>query len=119
MMDKECIDYFKRKPGFKRLFQGLKEKYRSLGNLGGVVKLNNLTEDEKEALSGLFRKDYYSKKSATIKVEQIYKALETTKFQGVDLEEVVRGYFKGELISKKRKGIYIIPKKTSFSRRYY
>lgn len=101
MMDKECIDYFKRKPGFKRLFQGLKEKYRSLGNLGGVVKLNNLTEDEKEALSGLFRKDYYSKKSATIKVEQIYKALETTKFQGVDLEEVVRGYFKGELISKK------------------
>ncbi len=101
MMDKECIDYFKSKPGFKRLFQGLKEKYRSLGNLGGVVKLNNLTEDEKEALSGLFRNDYYNKKSANIKVEQIYKALESTKFQGVDLEEVVRGYFKGELISKK------------------
>lgn len=101
MMEKECIDYFKRKPGFKRLFEGLREKYRSLGNLGGVIKLNNLTDLEKEALSGLFRKDYYSKKSTTIKVEQIYKALESTKFQGVDLEEILKGYFKGELISKK------------------
>ena len=100
-MEKECIKYFWSNPGFKRLFEGLREKYRSLGNLGGVVKLNNLTESEKDAFSGLFRKDYYSKKHATIKVEQIYKALENTKFQGVDLEEVLRGYFKGELISKK------------------
>ncbi|TJX14951.1 TIGR02679 family protein [Tissierella creatinini] len=101
MMEKECVDYFKTNPGFRRLFEGLKEKYRSLGNLGGLVKLNNITETEKEALSGLFRKDYYSKKSATIKVDLIYKALEGTKFQGVDLEKVVRGYFKGDLISKK------------------
>lgn len=101
MIEKECIDYFKGKPGFRRLFEGLREKYRSLGSLGGVIKLNNLNELEKEALSGLFRKDYYSKKSAAIKVEMIYKALEGTRFQGVALEAVVRGYFKEELISKK------------------
>lgn len=100
-MEKQCIKYFKENPGFKRLFVGLREKYRSLGNLGGVIKLNNLSKLEKEALSGLFRKDYYSKKSASIRVEHIYNALENTKFQGVDLEEVVKGYFKEDLISKK------------------
>lgn len=100
-MEKECIKYFKSNLGFDRLFNGLREKYRSLGSLGGVVKLNNLTQLEKDALSGLLRKDYYNKKHASIKVEQIYKALDSTRFQGVDLEAVVKGYFKGDLLSKK------------------
>lgn len=106
-MEKECIDYFKSNIGFRRLFVGLREKYRSLGNLGGIIKLNNLNELEKDALSGLLRKDYYNRKSASIRVEHIFKALEDTRFQGVDLEEVVKGYFKGELISKREeKSLY-------------
>jgi uncharacterized protein (TIGR02679 family) len=100
-MERECVRYFKENTGFKRLFQGIREKYRSLGTLGGTVYLNNLTKEERDAFSGLFRKDYYSKNSASIKVENVIKSLAETKFQGVDFEKALIGYFGGTLLTKK------------------
>ncbi|MBS4026938.1 MAG: hypothetical protein KGZ96_14905 [Clostridia bacterium] len=100
-MERECVQYFKENPGFKRLFQGIREKYRSLGALGGTVQINNLTNEERDALSGLLRNDYYSKKSAAIKVENVVKALEGTKFAGVNFEKVLSGYFGEVLLTKK------------------
>ena len=98
---KECISFFKSNNGYKRLMEGAYKKYRSLGTLGGTVVLKNLTFEEKDALSGLLRKDYYSSKSASIKLENVKKMLDESKFQGIPLEDVVEGYFKRELISKK------------------
>lgn len=100
-METECIRYFKENPGFHRMLKGLREKYRSLGNFGGVIRLDNLTDLERDSLSGFFRKDYYNKRSASIKVEDIYNALGNTKFEGVNLEHILEGYFNEELISKK------------------
>ncbi|MFT9496797.1 TIGR02679 family protein [Anaerosolibacter sp.] len=100
-MERECVQYFKENPGFKRLLQGLKDKYQSLGSLGGTVQLDNLTDVEKDALSGLFRKDFYRYKSVTIRVEKVVKALEGTRFEGVNMEDVLRGYFGDELLSKR------------------
>lgn len=113
---KHCVNYFKITHGFKRIFQKIKEKYESLGNLGGTIVLTNLKEDEKEALTGFFRKDYY-RKSATIKVENFIKALSYTKFSGVNFEEVLKEYFGEELISKKQqKNIYEQEKKKYFTK---
>lgn len=97
---KECISYFKTACGFKRTLQCIRKKYESLGTLGGTVVLNNLKEEEKEALTGLFRKDYY-KKSASFKVEAFVKALDSTRFQGVNFNKVLEGYFGEKLLSKK------------------
>lgn len=55
-MNKEELKYFKEKKGYKRIFKGIREKYRSLGRLGGVVKLDNLTEDEKKYLQTILKK---------------------------------------------------------------
>ncbi len=54
-----------------------------------------------EALSGLLKKDFYSKKSTSISINKITGAIENTKFQGVDFEKVLMEYFKEDLISKK------------------
>lgn len=119
-LEKSCIEYFKSNKGFKRLFEGIREKYRSLGSLGGTVVINNLTQDEREALSGLFKKDYYSRKSASIKVEKLVKALEDTRFSGVDFERVLMGYFGEELISKrKEREIYELERNNFFDEILY
>lgn len=99
---KECANYFKKNKGFKRAMEGIKKKYESLGTLGGTVHLNNLSSEEREALTGLFRKDY-NKKSATFKVENFLAALACTKFQGVSFDKVIELYFGEKLISKKEK----------------
>ncbi|KRQ87416.1 hypothetical protein ABG79_00754 [Caloramator mitchellensis] len=98
---KECVNYFKSTKAYKRMFEAIREKYRSLGNLGGTIELKNLSPDEQEALSGLLKRDYYSKKSASVKIEKIINALENTKFAGIDFEKVLMGYFGEDLISKK------------------
>lgn len=98
---KECIKYFKSSQGFKRLFEGIKQKYRSLGSLGGTVILKNPNSAEREAISGILKRDCYSSGSISVKVGALIKALDDTKFQGVDFEEVLKGYWGGDLISKK------------------
>lgn len=111
---KECISYFKGNTGFKRTFESIRKKYKSLGNLGGTVVLNNLKEEEKEALTGLFRKDYY-KKSASFKVEAFIKALDNTKFSTVSFDKVLQGYFGEVLLSNKEERlIYETEKFTYF-----
>jgi uncharacterized protein (TIGR02679 family) len=104
---KQCIYYFKSTPGFERVFEKIADKYRSLGVPGGTVRLEGLTRAEKEALSGYLRKDYYSRKSASIKVESFSAALVGTRFEGVDFADVLQGYFNGTLVSKKdEKSLY-------------
>ena len=54
----EYTRYFKSKDGFDRFIKGLYSKYQSLSKFSGVVKLDNLTEDEVSALSRLFGEFY-------------------------------------------------------------
>ncbi|OPJ60964.1 TIGR02679 domain-containing protein [Clostridium oryzae] len=99
-LTEECIKYFKNTAGFKRTLEGIRKKYKSLGSLGGTVVLKNLKEEEKEALTGLFRKDC-SGKGISFKVDKFINALQETRFEGVDFERVLQGYFGEKLISKK------------------
>lgn len=110
---KECVTYFKNTPGFKRTLEKILEKYESLGTLGGTVVLNNVKEEEKEALTGLFRKDY-NKKNVTFKVEAFIKALENTKFAEADFYKVLEGYFGKKLYSKKEEKVVYEEEKGRF-----
>ncbi|ARE86959.1 hypothetical protein [Clostridium formicaceticum] len=39
----QCITYFKENKGFKRPLEKIREKYKSLGALGGTILLDKLT----------------------------------------------------------------------------
>lgn len=97
----ECIAYFKNNIGFKRPLMKLREKYRSLGVLGGTITLDKLTQQEKEALGGFLKRSYTNQKSTTIKVEAFERALLGTRFEELKLIDIVEGYFNEKLISKK------------------
>lgn len=94
----DCVSYFKNNPGFIRVFEGMRKKYLSLGALGGTVLLQRMSSEEKKALSGFLRKDYLHKANASLKLSDFQKALDATKFKGIRMEDVLRGYFNEELI---------------------
>ncbi|MCX7843084.1 MAG: TIGR02679 family protein [Clostridia bacterium] len=94
----ECVNYFKTNAGFKRILEGMRKKYLSLGTAGGTVVLQKLSREERDALSGFLRKDYSKNSSASIKLSDFQKALGLTRFKGVLVEDVLKEYFKEELI---------------------
>lgn len=100
-MNREDIAFFKSRQGYRRIFEGIREKYRSLGRIGGVIKLTNLTDEEKEILSNHFKRDYSKNKSANIDVSAFEKSLKQTRFENYSLIEILEEYFGEKLTTKK------------------
>lgn len=96
-----CIAYFKERTIYRKLFEKVREKYASLGHLGGAVQMTGLNEEERRQLGGFFQKDFSGKKTVTISYTAMEKALENSRFAGLKWEEILRGYFGEELIAKK------------------
>ena len=111
---KESVQYFRANQGFERVFQKLKQKYKALGRFGGKIELKNLSCEEKEALTGFFKKDFLHKKSAQIKVSDFQKALEGTRFCGILLEDIINEYFNKVLVSNKDIRVKYIKQRESF-----
>ncbi len=98
---KQLAEYFQSNSGYTRLLKGIKNKYINLGEIKGNVVINNPNEFERQALSGLMKKDYSKNKSISINLKTLIKRLEDTKFQGADLKETINEYFKEEIKTKK------------------
>lgn len=96
----EAVEFFKKQRGLHRLMRLAIEKYRTYGRLAGTLKLVELTPQEREALSELFRRDYTSQHSATISLAKLAEALEKTRFAGVALTDILEGYQGASLMSK-------------------
>ncbi len=100
-MTEEDLAFFKSRRGYYRIFKGIRDKYKSLGRIGGIVKLVNLTDDEREVLSNHFKRDYSRSKSASIDVSAFEQSLKHTRFEGYSLLEILEAYFGEKITSKK------------------
>lgn len=98
---KQLAEYFKSNLGYTRLLKGIKYKYIHLGEIKGNVTINNPNELERQALSGLMKKDYSKNKAISINLKMLTKRLEDTKFQGANLKDTINEYFKEEIKTKK------------------
>lgn len=99
---RECVEYFKENPAFDRIFLEIKDKYKSLGKVGGMVKIDNLTMEEKETFSGYLKTNYY-RDSANISLLKFEDALNNTPFEDFKLPEILEGYFNKEIITRKER----------------
>lgn len=97
----ECLAYFKARPIYGKLFLKIREKYMSLGHLGGKVILTGLSQEDKQQLGGFFRKDYTDNNSVTISAVFMEKALADSKFSDFSWEEILTAYFEESLIARK------------------
>lgn len=95
----EAAAYLHSCPGLGRMLHGLVEKYRSLGRLGGIVALSDLSSQEKAALESFFRKRLTGG-SLRISAQSFQKALSETRFGELDPVEVLMAWNGGQLTSR-------------------
>ncbi len=95
----EAAAYFHSRPGLERLLAGFVEKYRSLGRLGGIVVLQDVSSEEKAALEAFFRRRLAGG-SLRISAQSFQKALSETKFGELDPVEVLMAWNGGQLVSR-------------------
>lgn len=100
----QAAEYFKR-PGFRRLFEGLKERYQSLSRLGGTIRLNTLTEEEALDLEGFLQRNMPVGSKVSLSVSQIRKALGNTRYDQCSLEEIVPLVLEERMISNKEEQV--------------
>jgi len=97
----EAVRYFKASTGFSRLFEQFRKKYASLGKVGGSVSIQSFKHDELEAIARFFGNEVATlrlKKTVTLRAFE--KKLQTTKFEGVTLVELLETYFGESLVTK-------------------
>lgn len=97
----EAAQYFKASTGFSRLFEQFRKKYASLGKVGGSVSIQSFKHDELEAIARFFGDEVATlrlKKTVTLRAFE--KKLQTTKFEGVTLLELLEAYFGEALVTK-------------------
>ncbi len=99
---KEAIKYFKSKEGYNRLFKGMKNKYISLGEIKGNIIIQKPTNIEKQHLSGLMRKDYSKNSAININLKKFKQIIDESKFEGIELTELLKGYFNEDILTKKQ-----------------
>ena len=92
-LKKECLEYFRARQVYQKLFEGMRKKYAGLGRLGGTVTLAGLTGEERQQLGGFFQKDYTENKTVTISGRLMEKALSSSRFAGISWEEILEAYF--------------------------
>lgn len=109
-----CVAYFTEREIYKSLFCKMREKYASLGHLGGTVHLTGLREEDCRQLSGFFQKDYFGKKTAVISYTAMEKALENSRFSGLRWENILQAYFGEDLVVKKEKTLAEKEKRQQF-----
>lgn len=94
-------EYFKSNKGFLRLMEGLLKKYKSLGTFSGVIKINNLTNEEVRCLSRFLGISLIEGENVVIPVKQFLKIMSNSKYSDFDISVLIKEYFNIELISNK------------------
>ena len=100
-MLQECLAYFRERPVYQKVFTKLKNKYESLGYIGGKAVLTDLTAADKIQLGGFLQRDYTENRSVTISATAFEEHLSKSRFSDVSLEELLQAYFGAEMRAKK------------------
>ena len=94
-------EYFKDE-NFKSLLIALKNKYVSYGKCSGTIEITPKSNQEAIKLSGFLSKNIKQGKKYKIKIEDIQKSLDESKFEGASVEDLIF-YFFPDIKTKKQK----------------
>ena len=97
----QCVQYFKEREEFKGLLKKSKEKYRSLGRIGGNIKVTLLSKAEQDAFEAFFQIRYPVGEESKISLQLIEDKIGESRFGEFSLPEIMEAYFGEKLISRK------------------
>ncbi len=89
----ECLEYFRKRPVFDRVFRAFRGKYKSLGHFGGSITLSLPRMEERMQLEGFLQKNYRQNKTVTLSAGALEKALQSSRYRGLTWEEILEAYF--------------------------
>lgn len=95
----DMLKYFSQ-PGFQRLFQGIMNKYRSLGRFGGTVQIRKLTPQEQETLGGFLGRNLQRQGNLTVSLAEVARIIQESRF-GIGLGELLPALFSENLLSNR------------------
>lgn len=110
---KECVSYFKNNRGYKNIFQQMREKWRSYGKISGNIILNNPTLEEREAIKK-FLGIVSDNKKIKFKMSDFEKGLKESRFNNVELIELLEEYFQEKIIYRKEEKKFIEEERIRF-----
>ena len=99
----EMLEYFSHE-SFLKLFLEAGKKYRSLGKVGGVVKLSGLSPEDLDRLSGFLGRDCQGVETLAVKVSEINDILKQSRFV-MDLPDFLEVYLGREIMPNKETAI--------------
>ncbi|MDQ0214466.1 uncharacterized protein (TIGR02679 family) [Oikeobacillus pervagus] len=96
------VQVFKEEPGFIKLFLLFKEKYRSLGRIGGNVSLETFNQVELESIAGFLGQPYEKLvRKGNLSLLDFEKELSNTGFSNFTLLHLLETVLQEPIISKK------------------
>ena len=110
---KECVSYFKNNRGYKNIFQQMREKWRSYGKISGNIILNNPILEEREAIKK-FLGIVSDNKKIKFKMSDFEKGLKESRFNNVELIELLEEYFQEKIIYQKEEKKFIEEERIRF-----
>ncbi|QXM06568.1 TIGR02679 domain-containing protein [Crassaminicella indica] len=97
---KEAICFLKKHKGYTRILKGIRDKYKQLGKLSGMILLEDLSHEEGIILGAINHK-FYAEKTVRLSVKKFLDYFCKGKFEGIDFVEVLKIYFKDDLLTNK------------------
>lgn len=89
-------------PGFVKLFHLFKEKYRSIGRVGGNVSLEGFTDREVEAIAGFLGQPKGKLlQKGSIALKDFENELPNTGFSGLNLKQLLEEVLRETIFTKK------------------
>ena len=96
-----CASYFRENPGFHRVMEQLLIRFQRNGRAAGLICLEDPTEQERDALCGLFGRPFPA--AVRFKVQDFDSALQASRFGGVELKKVLEIYFHTSIRTNKER----------------
>lgn len=97
--EKSCADYFRSRPEYRRCFEALWKKWRSYGRTAGKIVLDDASEEECRAISGITGKRYLDDR-IVFSFSEFEQGLQKTRFAPVDMKKLLEIYFEKKLVSR-------------------
>ena len=94
----EAATYFKKRSGFKRFFQALRVKWQQYGRGAGWIVLEEATEEERQALTGILGRQIPAGK-LRVATKEFEAALAGTRFAPINLDDLLAAYFHQPLVT--------------------
>ncbi|MCP8969357.1 TIGR02679 family protein [Ectobacillus ponti] len=111
---------FRDEPGFMKLFLLFKEKYRSLGKMGGTVSLRSFTDSEIEAIAGFLAQSAdMLRQKGKVSLSEFEKALQHTSFSDFSLLQLLEATTGEPILTKSEQERLLQEEEEAFLQRLY